>query len=438
MVSRIYTPLIAPYQRSGNVGNGRGLTINPEEEKKPAWTPANNEQAETIDSGKSGVGLKAVQYNQFQKIPLNDVIHDFKNTMNALGADESTRQEVSAYLNVVRYQAGKDQPEVGFIKHSLRTAANTLDQYIGKALGQPSKVVKEWVDALLTQDIDYKADISAEETTLAAGKALDLDKKESPDQKQNEEAVEMAEEEASSLKAPVKSKLKHLIESAKDEYRKKNYDKADQQLQAALDLLTDKNKPDWEGKVWGLRGKIYDQAGQWEKAIHAFEQAAQQFEQANMPQKQSTALHAIASILEDHGDAKKAKGYYQQVVALDTLYAEPQTLLRSLNDFGSIALRTGDTAEAIQSLQKAVGLIPTQTIPPGIRSDLQTNLGAAYRKNQDYPQAIESYQQSLSAAKQARDKIRYTSALQHLASVYVEANQPENAMKTLQRLKQLG
>jgi tetratricopeptide (TPR) repeat protein len=436
MVSRIYTPLIAPYQRSGNVGNSRGPIINPEEGQNSAGTPASNEQANTIDSARSGVGLKAVQYSQFQKIPLNDVIHDFKNTMTALGADENTQQEVSAYLNGVRYQAGKDQPEVGFIKHSLRTAANTLDQYIGKALGQPSKVVKEWVDALLTQDIDYKADISAEETTLTPSKTLNS--RENPHEKRAEEALELAKEDTSSLKTPVKSRLKNLIETAKAECREKNYDQADQQLQAALDLLADKNKPDWEGKVWGLRGKIYDQAGQWEKAVNAFEQAAQQFEQAEMPQKQSNALHAMASILEDHSEAQKAKGYYQQVVALDTIYAEPQTLLRSLNDLGSIALRTGDTAEAIQSLQNAVGLMPTQTIPPGIRSDLQTNLGAAYRKNQDYPQAIDSYQQSLSAAKQARDKIRYTSALQQLASVYVEANQPENAMKALQRLKQLG
>ncbi len=428
MVSRVYTPLITPYQRSQNAGNGRG-PVNADEEQKPAFQPQTLVQPETNDPGKQSSGLKAVQYNQFQKIPLNDVIHDFKNTMTALGADETTQTEVAAYLNVVRLQAGKDQPEVGFIKHTLKTAANSLDQYIGKALGQPSKVVKEWVDALLMQDIDYKADIAPESIHLTS------DQKQS---NQETEASEIAQEDATSLKTSTKSQLKTLIEAAKAEQQQKNYDQADQKLQTALDLLSEKNKPEWEGKIWGLRGKIYDQSGQWEKAVNAFEQAADKFEEASLPQKQSNSLQAMASILEDHGELQKAKGYYQQVLALDQQSGDAETILRSLNDLGSISLRTGDTSQAIQSLQQAHHLMETQETTPVVRSDIQANLAAAYRKNQDYAQAIETYHQSLSSAKQARDKTRYTSSLQQLASVYVEANQPEKAMKALQRLKSLS
>lgn len=425
MVSRVYTPLITPYQRSQNAGNGRG-PVNPEEGKKPAWTPQAPIQPETGDAERQSAGLKAVQYNQFQKIPLNDVIHDFKNTMSALGVDNHTQAEIAAYLNVVRLQAGKDQPEVSFIKHTLKTAANSLDQYIGKALNQPSKVVKEWVDALLMQDIDYKADIPLEEALVSAVK---------PDE---QPITGAPQDEPGLVKASAKSRLKSLIEEAKAEQQQKNYDLADEKLQSALELLADKDKPEWEGKVWGLRGRIYDQAGQWEKAVNAFDEAAVKFDRANLPQKQSSALHTVASLLEDHGELQKAKGYYQQVLALDEQHGEPEHLLRSLNDLGSIALRTGDTTQAVQSLQKAVNLMTNQAVSPAAQSDIQANLAAAYRKSQDYNQAIETYHQSLNAAKQAKDRSRYNSGLQQLASVYVEANQPEQAMKVLQRLKRLG
>src|SRR5690606_21177103 len=100
-------------------------------------------------------GLQSVQFDQSQKIPLDAVLHDFASTMNALGADEQTRAEVGAYLRVVCLQGNKEHPEVPFIKHSLRTAAGALDQFIAQALGQPSQVVKEWVDALLLQNIDF-------------------------------------------------------------------------------------------------------------------------------------------------------------------------------------------------------------------------------------------------------------------------------------------
>ncbi len=436
MVSRVYTPLITPYQRSQNVGNGRGpVSSATEENRQPSWNPPGAANGESTEPHKPSAGLQAVQYNQFQKIPLNAVIHDFKNTMSALGADESTQAEVAAYLNVVRLQAAKDQPEVGFIKQTLRTAANSLDQYIGKALGQPSKVVKEWVDALLMQDIDYKADIAPEEIHDPPNTAEEH-AQDKPKPPVAEEAT--AHDEANALKTSTKSQLRSLIETAKAQQQQKSYDQADRSLEQALQLLQDKNKPEWEGKIWGLRGRILDQSGQWEKAVNAFDQAAHQFAQANLPQKQSQALQAMASILEDHGELQKAKGYYQQVVALDERANEPATLVRSLSDLGSISLRTGDTAQAISALQKAANHLRNAEVSPSIKGDVLGNLAAAYRKSQDFPNAIENYRQVLGAAKQSRDKIRYTSTLQQLASVYAEANQPEQAMKTLQRLKNLA
>ncbi len=440
MVSRVYTPLITPYQRpQQNAGNGSAGTVNPDEQRTPGWQPAQAEQQRAPrESGSPGSGLKAIQHSQFQKIPLNDVIHDFNNTMTALGVDETTQQEVATYLGVVRLQAGKEQPEVGYIKQTLRTAANTLDQYIAKALGQPSKVVKEWVDALLMQDIDYKANIAPEE--INPPKAAD--QLPTPQQTDTNPGTNPAVVPADKPDKPetsgAKTQLKSLIETAKTLQGQQQYLQADEKLQAALDLLQERNKPDWEGKVWGLRGKILDQGGQWQKALNAYEQAADRFARAQLPQKQSYALQAAASLLEDHGELQKAKGYYEQVVALDEQTGDPKTLLHSLNDLGSVALKTGDTTQAIQTLEKAAQLLQTENISPAVQSDIQANLAAAYRRTQNYTQAIDTYQQSLKTARQAKDKTRYISGLQQLASLFVEANQPQNAMKALQRLQQLA
>ncbi len=436
MVSRVYTPLITPYQRpQQNAGNGNAGTVNPDEQKASGWQPPQAEQQRAArESGSSSSGLKAIQHSQFQKIPLNDVIHDFNNTMTALGVDETTQQEVATYLGVVRLQAGKEQPEVGYIKQTLRTAANTLDQYIGKALGQPSKVVKEWVDALLMQDIDYKANIAPEEVNPPKT-ASQRPPSQPPDPGPDTNPTMVPPDKAETT--GVKTQLKSLIETAKTLQSQQQFLQADETLQTALDLLQERNKPDWEGKVWGLRGKILDQGGQWQKALNAYEQAADRFAQAQLPQKQSYALQAAASLLEDHGDLQKAKGYYEQVVSLDEKTGDSRTLLHSLNDLGSVALKVGDTTQAIQALEKAAQLLPTENISPAVQSDIQANLAAAYRRTQNYSQAIDTYQQSLRTARQAKDKTRYISGLQQLASLFVEANQPQNAMKALQRLQQL-
>jgi len=435
MVSRVYTPLIPAYPRSQSVGNGRGPVSSATDDQKAIA------QGNANDANRPSAGLQAVQFDRSQKIPLDAVIHDFKNTMNALGADEQTRSEVAAYLNVVRLQAAKDQPEVPFIKQTLRTAANSLDQFIGKALGQPSKVVKEWVDALLMQDIDYHADLPPEETGAESnGKSNNQEVKFAANSPENDasDPVQVAADDAPGLNAAAKTQLKTLIEDAKTSQQADNSADANQKLQQALDLLSNQVRPDLEGKVWQLKGRFADQSGQWEEAVSCFEQAANRFEAANLPQKQANSLHAMASILEEHGQLDKAQAAYQQVVELDTQYGDAKSQLRSLNDLGSLHLRRGDVAQATQTLQQAAQLMQNQPIPPQVQSDILSNLGAAQRKAQDFNQAIQSYQQSLKTAREAKDRSRYTSTLQQLASLFVEANQPDQAMKALQRLKALG
>ncbi len=436
MVSRVYTPLIPAYPRSQGVGNGRGPVSSATDEQTAVA------QGNANDTNRPSAGLQAVQFDRSQKIPLDAVIHDFKNTMTALGADEQTRSEVAAYLNVVRLQAAKDQPEVPFIKQTLRTAANSLDQFIGKALGQPSKVVKEWVDALLMQDIDYHADLPPVETGAEGnGKPNNEEVKFAANATENDANSDPAQavpDDTKGLSAAAKTQLKTLIEDAKTSQQADNSADANQKLQQVLDLLSNQDRPDLEGKVWQLKGRFADQSGQWEEAVSCFEQAANRFEAASLPQKQANSLHAMASILEERGQLDKAQAAYQQVVELDTQYGDAKAQLRSLNDLGSLYLHRGDAAQATQTLQQAAQLMQNQPVPPQVQSDILSNLGAAQRKAQDFTQAIQSYQQSLKTAREAKDRSRYTSTLQQLASLFVEANQPDQAMKALQRLKSLG
>jgi tetratricopeptide (TPR) repeat protein len=432
MVSRVYTPLVTPYSRSQGPNKGAVSSATDEQKQQLPSQQQAGLNGGDHDLRRPSNGLQSVQYDRSQKIPLNAVIHDFKNTMTALGTDDQTRSEVSAYLNVVRLQAAKEQPEVSFIKHTLRTAGNSLDQFISKALGQPSHVVKEWVDALLLQDIDYHANLPPEETAFTPS-ATDKPTASVPQTPENTQTTDEP-----SISTSVKARLKSLIEQAKANHQASNTTEADQDLQQALELLQGQNRPEWEGKIWQLRGRFADQAGQWSQAISFFEEAAKQFETANLPYKQANALHAIGSILDDQGQLENAKPYYKQVVALDAQHGDAKAQLRSLNDLGSLHLRLGETAPAIETLQRASQIAQSNDFPALVQSDILSNLGAAYRQNRQYEPAIQSYQQSLQTAKAAKDKSRYTTTLQQLAALFVEAGQPDSAMKALQRLKSLS
>lgn len=450
MVSRLYTPMVPPYTRPH--GAGQPVSSATDQERKPAFPlpppPAQPETAASSDdastSTRPSAGLQAVQVSPNQKIPLSAVLHDFNSTMSALGADAQTRAEVNSYLRVVQLQGAKEHPEVPFIKHTLKTAAGTLDQFISQALGQPSKVVKEWVDALLMQDIDYHSDLPAPFTpdddapTAMATAALT---EESPNSATTH-ASQRVSPGSSSDAGALKTRIQILMDGAKQDFAAGRVDTANAQLQTALDLLDGQNKPGWEGRVWHLRGRFEDASGQWEAAASSYETAASRFEQAHLPARQAKSLHSLASVLAEHNQAERAQGYFRQVVALDEqVFAQtgqnPRALIRSLNDLGSVSLQLNQPAEAIAPLQRAAQLAQAHQLPAVVRSDLLSNLGAAQRANQHLDAAAQSYRQAAQNARQARSKARYVHSLQHMAAVLIEANQPEQAMKALQHLQRM-
>ncbi len=95
-----------------------------------------------------------------EKINIKQVLIDFNSTLGAIGASEEVENEVKTYLGLVESQAHKDNPNKKVIVSNLKIAADVLDTYISDTLKKPSKVVKDWVDALLLQNIDFKVDES--------------------------------------------------------------------------------------------------------------------------------------------------------------------------------------------------------------------------------------------------------------------------------------
>lgn len=436
MVTRVYTPLIQPYNRTAAKNGRDGVQLNPEEQKRPFQQEGTGGMEAKVPDAtqRPSAGLQSVQTDQFQRIPLKAVLTDFKNTMTALGADGKTQSEVAAYLNVVALQAAKEQPEVPFIKHTLKTAAGSLDQFITQALGQPSQVVKEWVDALLMQDIDYKAGLTEAEAEALLQPAL----------KHREGAPEaMAPETpspspvAASFSAAHKAALKSLVEGAKADQQAGQSQQADAQLQEALNLLAGKEQPALEGKVWQLRARFQDKRGQWETALTYYETAAGKFAEAGLPDKQAQSLSMLGTLLDAHGRLDQARDVYAQVVALDEQHGPALSLVRSLNDLGSAHLRLGETEAAVTALRRAYQESKALSLDAEEAGDLLSNLGAAYRAAGQTEPAIKAYKRSLHFAETAQDFTRYGDNLRQLASLFVETNQPDQAMKALQRLTSL-
>jgi hypothetical protein len=110
-----------------------------------------------------------------EKLSLGSVVQDIRRTMAALGTDDETQQAVEQYLNVTLLESQKETPSTGLMKGLLKSASDRLDGSISKTLEQPSRVVREWMDAVLLQDVNFKqieASNTASRSSLNQASAL--------------------------------------------------------------------------------------------------------------------------------------------------------------------------------------------------------------------------------------------------------------------------
>ncbi len=405
-----------------------------------------SEQKLSADAGKQefnsehpSQGLATVtEEAEHHKIHLNTILHDFKSTMDALGADESIRGEVDAYLNVVSLQAEKSSPSVPFIRQTLKTAADSLDGFIAQALEQPSRVVRDWVEALLLQKIEYREAtepiltqldrpwaseatksnqfdlISANESTLAPSTAL------TPEEKQAFKA-QVQQGKAWIAKG-------HILQEAMPIFKK------------ALDSIEDRNQPALEGRLLALMGRSMRKANKKEEAMDYLKQAEIRFGEAGQTEKQISLRYKLGNYHDEQGDLESAQFYYEGVLALKKEHGLNTGMDHILNDLGVLYLRQGDSPQAFSMLNEAaqVASLETTATAGQLLPDIYSNMGALHRLDKNYKASAQAYHQSLKMAQAFKDKPSYTRTLESLADLYQENGQLKKAQDIQQRLARLA
>lgn len=424
MVSRIYTPYQPPISRPRQ---------NPSQGSEAGSDTFQATTGGERDLDRPSKGLATLsEQTQTQKIHLDSILKDFKSTMGALGATDQVRQEVETYLNVIDMQARKEAPSVPMIKQTLKTAADSLDGYISNTLGQPSRVVRDWVEALLIQNVQFRygeSDPDAPPNGSLAGGAAPLNDNPNSDTPPSPRP-RLSEEE--------KRQLKGFIEESHRLQGQKNWEPAQTPLEDSLTLLEGKDRPDLAGKIHHMLGRLHEKRLQPDPALSHYEQAAQQFSEAGHPAKQAASLYAAATLYDKQGQLEKAHTAYEQTLALDEALGDTQGMSRVLNDLGSLQLRQGHPHASIETLKRAFREASRPEGDPTLISDIFSNLGGAYRANKQYRQAYNAYRASLDRAIRVKDSEGAAATLHNLAALSLDAKKPERAMGFLRQAETLS
>lgn len=359
----------------------------------------------SFDARQSSQGLATVADQQSRNaIKLGSILEDFKGTMAALGVDGSVEDEVDVYLEAVTIQGQKDEPDVGYIRQTLKTSAKVLDQFITTALKQPSNVVSDWVDALLLQPIEYKVDGASNSQTTGT---------KTTGTKTTVAASVMSQpSNAQEDYGNTREQLKNLVLQGKQALSNNNAADAVHYFQTATQQLSSES-PLTSGKVWQLAARAYEANSQPQQALQAYEQSEAYFDEANDKQRLISVLKQQANIYEGLGQLTEAADVYEAAIDTSRLAEDIFTQADLTNTMALIKWQQGDLQQAEALLNSVFPIAKQQDAL--LAADIASNLGELYEQRGSSEQAFHYYQQGFSFAQQAKDTETLSFLAQQLA-----------------------
>jgi tetratricopeptide (TPR) repeat protein len=474
----------------------------PSESASPQARSGNRSEDSSSRSGGQGRSslTSVMEQNKGQKISIESILDDFQKTMDAMGAD-AIRDQTTAYLNVVALEAQKEKPSVSLIKQVLRTAADGLDGYIKSALrlDKPSRVVREWVDALLMQPVEFQAkdpstELSPESlkttspftknSTPSASSDLNPAQPETPIEDSTNTVpassagtfvpttaktvtekttmqpsysqADFASDAPSSestlglLSSEDRVQFAKLLQESRLRQSLGEYQPAKEALEKSLALLKDKNQPEYEANVLYRLGKLNAAFQHVEDAETAYQKALTLFETLNKPDKKANVLYAMATLWDRQQNFDKAQTYYEKALSEEHALGHPGKASRILNVLGMLQLQKNspekaipyfqqatEQAEVAASVQSSSELSSDLAFDPTLLTAIYNNLGAAYKAQNQKDNSLKAYQASLKAAQNVQDWPGIRKSLQRMASLYLDSGATDRAIKLLSWAQQI-
>ncbi len=426
MVTQLYTAPLKPYN-AAHAQKGVGAPLGQAKSSELTTNPDD-------DGSQNGSHTLAALQDQSQNgvINIQAVLVDFQSTMDALGVTPEVRQEVAPYLQVVAHQAQRPQPVAGLVKQNLRIAGDTLDQFISETLGQPSNVVREWVDALLLQPINFKSDTPIViHTGVEAGMAAPMAPASGPIQDHGAASSDSLDTGSSELADVDQRFIKQALQDAKLAMKENRLDDAMGKYQGILDKLDGQDYPLVKGRVLYQMGRVQEKGRNLEGAVDYYQNALDTLPEKAALELRGKVCRAYGQVLQQQGNIDQAITIFQQGIGIQAALGNAAEQGQMRNLLGMVYMRQGQVEQAQTQFESA--LVLAQESDPAMVTDVLSNLGSLSRKAGRYAKAMGYYKQSYEAASARQDVDGMRQTLQTMASLYLDTGKPEKAYKILEK-----
>ena len=372
----------------------------------------------------------AIDYTKRQ-IGIDQVLIDFRNTTNAIGAPDEIKAEVSSYLSLIENQSKKENPNSQIIQSNLKSASQILDEYITNTLKKPSKVVENWVDALFLQQIDYKSSTPVEESQ-SEQKEVDIETK-SVDGEivETDEIVEetLQEEQRNGVYVPSDPQLKRMFIQAKKYAAIDDKEKALYAFQNTMEYAEEIGDIQTSAMIHYEEGRLYDDFNQLEDALYNYDRAAKQSDDSNI---KARAHLSMGKIYDDYVKFEPAVDHYCAAVSFageaDNLNLQTQ----ALTDLAQLHTGKYDKENAFMFMDLAT-ITAEETQDAKVQGITYSKNAKMFEKLGERVKALNSYGSSAASYSQIDDNENLAKNYRSAAEVMMQYGNSAKAKKLLSK-----
>ena len=419
-----YKPYIPPPRKK----------IAKEQEEKQ---PENNHAQVTPISYNDDGGRQKTAYDTFTqnvtsttKINIKQLLIDFNSTLNAIGATEEVENEVKTYLGLVEHQSKKENPNKKMIVSNLKIAADVLDTYISETLNKPSKVVKDWVDALLMQNIDFKSDesitkgafesITGEQpqTAKLAQKKLAQKAEKQPEVSSDENIVKeenalvVHEVQPVITSNPQDEKIKTLIAES-DEFAKTSPRKSLELLSEAFSIAQNNSDKQSMAEIYSKIADVQNNLNNLPQALDCLHASTTLAYSLGDDLLKTQNHKQMGKIYDEAGYMQTALDHYFASIAVDGKLDDTENQADTLTDIGKMYTARYVQNEAVDYYKDALELAKV-TKNLDMMSDIFQNTAITFENSGTTQKALDNYKNAAILSQKSGNETQ-------LASIYEQA-----------------
>ncbi len=395
--------------------------VSPDHEKKQA--PKDN--ANFKESHSHPEYKQTIDYTN-EKVNINQIIVDFRNTLKAIGASKEINEEVDAYLNLVEIQSSRENPSQKIIKANLNNAAVILDGYITETLNKPSNVVKNWIDALLLQKVDYKSNQLSKKISGVQSKIESKETKTVDSQKLDQTQLEEQAALKLRIKSPQDNKLEELYKKSEKIIDSGDYDKALTIYEKLIPFSQKINNAEIEAKLYMDKAYIHDVKGDFTKAVKNYNKAANISFKTGKQNIQAQAHYNMASIYDDFGKYDAALEHYYESLSLDGQTENLKAQGITLNDVGNIYAGSKDYKQALDHFKVGFSLTKETGDKKG-KACILSNTAGVFKDMGFDDKAVKYYKDSIKIDMNIGNVEGYAKSFEQAGDIMLKNNYPQKA-----------